>query len=201
MTNMTEIEPIALFDMDGTLCDYDKGLFEELESIRSPSEPVFNPPVRDNVPEYVKKRRNLITASSVWWESLPKLKLGWDILDVAKKLGFRVMILTQGPRKNPESWKGKKKWIDKNLGEDTDITITRDKGLVYGKVLVDDFPEYIERWLSWRERGLVIMPANESNKDFVHPQVIRYDGTNLDQVEKAMLSVRDRKRGESLSLN
>jgi hypothetical protein len=44
------------------------------------------------------------------------------------------MILTQGPRKNPASWAGKKKCIDRHLGQDADITITRDKGLVYGKV-------------------------------------------------------------------
>ena len=26
------------------------------------------------------------------------------------------------------------------------VTITMDKGLVYGKVLVDDYPPYVERW-------------------------------------------------------
>ena len=96
------------------------------------------------------------------------------------------MILTQGPRQNPSSWAGKKKWIDKHLGEDTDITITRDKGLVYGKTLVDDYPGYIDRWLKWRKRGLVIMPANKQNENYTHPQVIRYDGSNLNQVRKAM---------------
>jgi 5'-nucleotidase len=108
------------------------------------------------------------------------------------------MILTQGPKRNPESWAGKKKWIDKHLGRDTDITITRDKGLVYGKVLVDDSLEYAERWLNWRERGLVIMPSNESNKNYIHPQVIRYDGTNSGRISEAMKRARDRKRGEPL---
>jgi hypothetical protein len=96
------------------------------------------------------------------------------------------MVLTQGPRRNANAWTGKKLWIDKNLGQDVDITITRDKGLVYGKVLVDDFPEYIERWLEWRPRGLVIMPVNESNINFKHPQVIRYDGFNFIEVAAAM---------------
>jgi 5'-nucleotidase len=200
MANMMEIEPIALFDMDGTLCDYDKGLFDVLESVRSPSEPVFHPPLADDASDYIKKRADLIRASASWWENLGKFKLGWDILDVARTLGYRNMILTQGPRKNPESWSGKKRWIDRNLGENADITITRDKGLVYGKVLVDDFPRYIERWLSWRERGLVIMPAHESNRDYRHPNVIRYDGANLDIVAKAMGIAKDRKRGEPLIL-
>ncbi len=201
MVNLTEIEPIALFDMDGTLCDYDKGLFDTLESIRSPIEPVYHPPLRDDVPDYLKKRTDLIMASSSWWENLERLSLGWEILDVAKRLDYKTMILTQGPRKNPESWKGKKKWIDKNLGVDTEVTITRDKGIVYGKVLVDDFPKYIERWLSWRERGLVIMPANNSNKSYKHPQVIRYDGTNINEVSRAMMMARNRKRGEPLILD
>jgi 5'-nucleotidase len=194
--NMTEIEPIALFDMDGTLCDYNAGLYSALETLCSPSEPKISS-LRD-APEYIQRRMDLIRASSSWWENLPRFQLGWDILKIANNLGFRIMILTQGPKRNPESWAGKKKWIDKHLGRDTDITITRDKGLVYGKVLVDDSLEYAERWLNWRERGLVIMPSNESNKNYIHPQVIRYDGTNPEIVSEAMKRARDRKRGEPL---
>ena len=195
---MTEIEPIALFDMDGTLCDYEKGLSEALNSIKSPNEPNFKGHIRDGAPEYLKARADLIRASSSWWETLPKFQLGWDILSVAKSLEFDIMILTQGPRRNPESWSGKKKWIDKHLGPDMDITITRDKGLVYGRVLVDDYPEYAERWLSWRDRGLVIMPANEENKKYENPRVIRYNGNNLDQVKRAMILAKNRKRGEKV---
>ena len=146
----------------------------------------------------MKKRADLIQSSESWWESLPKLQIGWDVLKLAKEIGFRIMILTQGPRRNPASWSGKKKWIDKNLGPDVDVTITRDKGLVYGKVLVDDYPVYIKEWLNWRKRGLVIMPANEQNKDFSHPQVIRYDGTNLEQVKRAMIKAFNRKSMEGV---
>jgi hypothetical protein len=86
----------------------------------------------------------------------------------------------------PCTWSGKKRWIDKNLGQDVDITVTRDKGLVYGKILVDDYPKYIEKWLAHRHRGLVIMHAGVLNKGYSHPQVIRYDGTNLQQVRVAL---------------
>lgn len=179
-------EDIALFDMDGTLCDYEKGLREKLEELRSPEEPPYNLPVRDNSPKHIRNRANLIRSAESWWENLPALELGWDILKVAKDLDFRIMILTQGPKSNPAAWSGKKKWIDKNLGREVDITITRDKGLVYGKVLVDDFPEYAERWLTWRRRGLVIIPANSTNQEYRNQQVIRYDGKNLLEVERAM---------------
>jgi hypothetical protein len=113
-------------------------------------------------------------------------KLGFDIWDLAGQLGYRRMILTQGPRRNPNAWAGKKMWIDNNLGQDVDITITRDKGLVYGKILVDDWPEYCLRWLKWRPRGLVILPASKMNEKFTHSQVIRYTGDNFEQVKKAM---------------
>ena len=183
---MRHPENIALFDIDGTLCDYDRGLSRALEKLRSPGEPIFRPPIRDNVPPYIKARADLIRSNEEWWVKLPKFKLGWDVLEVAQSLDYRIMILTQGPRRNPASWSGKKRWIDKNLGPDVDMTITRDKGLVYGKVLVDDYPDYIKGWLKWRKHGLVIMPANESNRDFRHEQVIRYDGSNLEQVAQAM---------------
>jgi len=200
MKFMIKIEDVALFDLDGTLCDYDRALLEKLEELRSPHEPQYTSSIRD-APPYMKKRADMIRASEEWWENLPKLQLGWDILEIAKSLDYRIMILTQGPKKNPSSWSGKKKWIDRNLGEEVDVTITRDKGLIYGKVLVDDFPDYVKRWLKWRTRGIVIMPTNESNQDFTHPNVIKYDGTNIDQVKKVLRLAKKRGSKEPLDLS
>ncbi|MFH1248789.1 MAG: hypothetical protein V1660_01410 [archaeon] len=187
-----ESEDIALFDMDGTLCDYEGGLIAELQKLKAPNEPDFFPQIREDMPDYIKERSDLIRSSEGWWANLPKLKSGFDILENAKNLDYKIMILTQGPRRNPHAWSGKKLWIDKNLGQDIDITITRDKGLVYGKILVDDCPEYISRWLEWRPRGLVIMPKNESNKSFIHHQVIRYNGENLEEVITEMKRAKTR---------
>ena len=185
-----EPENIALFDLDGTLCDYEGGLLRALEVLRAPEEEQFRGSIRDGAPLHMINRSNLIRSSEEWWAGLPKFPLGWDVLRVAKGLDYRIMILTQGPRRNPAAWSGKKKWIDKHLGEDVDITITRDKGLVYGRVLVDDFPDYIEKWLEHRKNGLVIMPANDSNKGYEHEQVIRYDGSNLEEVREVMMQVK-----------
>jgi hypothetical protein len=164
---MPRLENVALFDMDGTLCDYKKSLLEKLEELRSPNESTYNSPVTDDSPLYIIKRADLIRASEEWWENLPRFQLGWDILELAKSFGYRIMILTMGPKRNPASWAGKKRWIEKNLGSDIDVTITRDKGLTYGKVLVDDSPMDIERWTrKWGKRRKVIMPANPLNIDF-----------------------------------
>jgi phosphoglycolate phosphatase-like HAD superfamily hydrolase len=177
---------VALFDLDGTLCDYDSAMVKSLNSIRAPSEPELIRPPHDNLQPYMQARIDLICADELWWENLPKFELGFKVLAIAEFLKYRPMILTQGPKRNPYAWSGKKKWIDKYLGNTMDVTITRDKGLVYGKMLVDDFPRYIKRWLEWRKNGLVIMPANEGNKNFKHDQVIRFDGTNEDEVFQAM---------------
>ena len=186
-------QAIALFDLDGTLCDYDGAMFESLERLRSPKEPKTRLYGNgEKTPYYLEQRMNLIRREEDWWVNLPKLQLGWDVLKVAKRLDFRVIILSKGPRRNPIAYSGKKKWIDKNLGYDIDVILTQDKGLVYGRVLIDDFPPYVESWLKHRPRGLVIMPANERNKNFVHPQVIRYDGTNIEEVWSALKKARYR---------
>ena len=181
-----ENQPIALFDLDGTLCDYEKALKNDMEKLQSPREMYAGVP-HDNAPAYLRNRANLIRSSTEWWANLEKFKLGFDIWSLTKEIGYRQVILTQGPKLNAASWSGKKKWIDINLGTHTDVVITRDKGIVYGKVLVDDFPKYIIKWLRWRPRGLVIMPAQIHNKDFKHPQVIRYTGKNFKTVSSALI--------------
>ena len=194
---MAEIGDIALFDLDGTLCDYEQALERDLKRIASPGEPQIKFPLSGDSPTYLRERANLIRKDESWWENLPRFQLGWDILKIAEEFDYRIISLTQGPRQNPAAWSGKKKWLDKNR-PDTDIIITRDKGLVYGKVLVDDFPGYIDRWLTWRKRGLVIMPASSSNQDYKRHQVIRYDGNNLGQVREAMQKAKHRLPSKSL---
>lgn len=174
---MSKIENICLVDLDGTLVSYEKKLLQDLKRLASPKEPPLTRPPRDDAPDYLRARSDLIRANSNWWATLPKLKLGMDMWYLAGELGFRRVILTQGPKRNPSAWKGKKIWIDNNLGNETDVIITRDKGLVYGKVLVDDWPEYVEKWLKWRPRGLAIMPSSKYNEKFIHEQIIHYDGS------------------------
>jgi len=182
---------IALFDMDGTICDYVGSMLLELEKLRGPREPFVDPfHIRDDDRyKHLWNRMDLIKADENWWANLPKLQLGLDVMEEAKRLGYFCEILTQAPRKNPAALAGKLKWILANMDENTDFTLTRNKSRHYGRVLVDDFPGYVEPWLDQRPRGLAIMPSNDYNLEFAHPQVIRYDGSNIEEVKDGLEKV------------
>jgi len=195
MNEQTDI--VALVDMDGTLADYDGAMARDLAKLASPEETSEAIGYGHDHEDHIWERMKMIKSNGDWWENLPRLALGFEILDLLEELGFYRSVLTQGPKTNAVAWSHKVKWCFKNIPE-IDITITRNKGLVYGRVLVDDYPVYIEQWLEHRPRGLVIMPAQPWNKDFSHPNVIRYDGSNMQEMRKALIAARDRKAKEDL---
>lgn len=175
---------IALFDMDGTLADYDGQLLKDLQIIASEYEP---PPELYTDISYIEARRHIITSQVGWFLNLPKFKLGWDVLEITREIGYSISILTKGPARKHAAWAEKVEWCNKHLADYIDgVTVAHDKSMVYGAVLVDDWPEYVERWLKHRPRGLVIMPAGRHNICFSHPSVVRYDGSNLDEVRERL---------------
>jgi hypothetical protein len=192
---------IALFDMDGSLADYEGALVRDLEELRSPGEPAVT---RESVWEiekhdYVRGRMRLIKRQPGWWLDLAPLPAGLQILELCRRIGFDVHILTKGPKRHPNAWDEKVRWCQRHLGPDVDVHVTSDKGLVYGKLLYDDYPDYALRWLAHRPRGLVVMPVTPHNREFAHPNVVKWDGTNLDEVTRAVLAAKNRRPGEDLA--
>jgi 5'(3')-deoxyribonucleotidase len=198
--NLGKGDNIALFDLDGTLCDYDKAIITDYNKIKSNGDPEyesFSKKIQSN--SALKERIRLIRNQPGWWTNLEKYKPGFDILNLAKDLGFSINILTKSPGSSPNAWTEKYKWIKRNLADyNVNVTISDDNGIVYGKILVDDYPEYIVSWLANRPRGLVIMPAHPWNEDFKHNNVIRYDGKNLGQVKNAMIIAKNKKSNEAV---
>ncbi|MBT1070686.1 5' nucleotidase, NT5C type [Pelotalea chapellei] len=177
---------IALFDLDDTLADYCGQLLDDLQKIASEYEPT---PELFKGQQYIEARRHVITSQAGWFLKLKKLQLGWDVLEIAKEIGYSISILTKGPYGKHTAWAEKVEWCNRHLSDYIEgVTITHHKGLVYGALLVDDWPEYIEQWLEHRPRGLVIMPAHDYNTKFTHPNVVRYDGSNIKDVKAVMIA-------------
>ncbi len=178
-------DKIALVDLDGTLADYDKAMQRDMALIRSPLESgEYIPHLEDT--SYMRARERLIRSQPGWWLNLDPIKSGFDVIELLKKYNFNLHVLTKAPHNVSSAWTEKFLWVQKHL-PDVDITITPKKGMVYGAILFDDWPPYVDEWLKHRPRGLVIMPAHRWNLNQFdnHPQVIRYDG-NLNEVEERL---------------
>ena len=185
---------IALIDMDQTLCDYEGAMEKELSKVLG-----VVGPVGWHSSEY-KGIVDLIKRNPGFWRTLSKIELGFKIVEMLKEAGFDLHILTKGPYRTTSAWTEKVEWCREHL-PGVPVTITEDKSLMYGKILVDDWPEYCERWLKFRPRGLVIMPAYEYNYSFAVnniDKVIRATGYNWDQIEKEIKRVANRMPGEAL---
>ena len=193
---------IALFDMDGSLADYDGALIRDLEPLRSPWEPAIT---RDNLwqpelGEHIRARMRLIKAQPGWWLNLDPIPLGMQVLALCQQHGFDIHILTKGPKRYALAWDEKVRWCQRYIGPEVDVHLTSDKGMVYGKLLYDDYPDYMLRWLRHRPRGLGIMPVCPHNRDFTHPNVVKWDGSNLEEVSRAIITAKNRTPGEDLLL-
>lgn len=169
-------EPIALIDMDSSLVDYEGRLREHLQGLMSPMEADWfaqnESRLLSDPPPWLKARERLVKHQPGFWYGLPVIPFGMELYRLLGELGYARMILTKGPYKNPTAWAEKTRWCEENVPE-AGITITHDKGLVYGKILYDDWPEYILRWLAWRPRGKVLMLDAPYNRGFQHPNVLR----------------------------
>jgi hypothetical protein len=170
--------PVALFDLDGSLADFEGALRRDLIALQAPSEP----PIPDNLwsaekHEFIRHRMRLIKNQSGWWRNLDRIEKGFEVLVMAKEIGFDTQILTKGPGSHAMAWQEKVEWCRAQPElSGLPVHIVADKGLVYGNVLYDDFPDYLSRWLQHRPRGLGIMPVRASNEGFAHPNVVHWKG-------------------------
>lgn len=167
------------------MADYDTKMRKELAKLVAPGETGAQG-------GYLENRRKLVRCKPGFYLGLKPLRLGFEVLDLVRRIGFDLVVLTKASVDVPNSWSEKVQWAKKHI-PDASITISQTKELVYGRVLVDDWPEYYEAWLQRRPRGLVIAVAHPHNdKPTKDPRIIRYDGTNLAQVEEALIKAYNR---------
>lgn len=186
-------DKIGLIDLDGTAADYDTEMWRQMNLIRAPGEPEIEqrPTFDEDVPTYFTARRKMIQRQPGFWRNLKPLPLGFEVIADMREIGFALHVLTKGPKTTPNAWSEKLEWCTEHLPDAT-VTISGDKSLVYGRVLFDDFPPYIEPWLARRPRGQVVCLAHPWNAEYAegggkqHARVFRYDGSNREGLRKVL---------------
>ncbi|MCB9525321.1 MAG: hypothetical protein H6702_18375 [Myxococcales bacterium] len=177
-------DPIALIDLDGTLADYDAALRRDLRPLCAPGELATLDGADslhdlEQVGPHWHARMQVVMRQPGWWRELAPITANFEVVALFRELGFDLHVLTKGPWSKARAWMEKVEWCQRHI-PDAEVHITgarEGKGLVYGKVLFDDYPPYVESWLKWRPRGLAILPAHPWNADFQHPNAVRWDGS------------------------
>ena len=195
---------IARFDMDGTLFDYEAAMKKSLLEV-TPDE------WHERIEHYDSMHRfgdngtwarnliDLIRRDPGWWRDLPIHPPGVRVLEEARAIGFCCHILTKGPSSKPAAWAEKVASIADKFGKEMSIDIVghpKSKGHMYGRVLVEDYPEYLNYWLENRPRGLGIIIDQPYNRSFIHENVIRFRGGNIEEVRAALQAAYDRESGQ-----
>jgi 5'-nucleotidase len=196
---------IALFDLDGTLADFEGSLRTRMNLLRGPSEPPITESTDLHELErehpYIRERMDLVKAQPGFWRDLEPLDDGFVILAEAIRLGFSINVLSKGPSRLSAAWSEKHEWcLRQPLLAGADIHLTMNKALTFGLLLCDDWPAYMDAWLKNRPRGLGIMPVRPYNVHYSHPNVVKFDSTNLAAVTQAMTQAFARVAGEPLTL-
>lgn len=190
-------EPIALVDLDNTLCKYAEAMRRDMALLRAPCEYKHDlVAVNPKMPKqpHLRAREQLIRSQPGWWARLEPLEIGFQILKELRKLKFDIHILTKGPWKSYNAWTEKAEWCREHV-PGTPVTITQEKSLVYGRVLVDDWPPYYLSWLKVRPRGLVVVPAQPWNAGLAKdPRIVRYTGPKDLPVLRAALKKQFRRK-------
>lgn len=169
---MTKKKKIGLFDLDGSVADWDGAMRRDLTAMLRPGEPPL-PQLLDPRSDEFRPRCEIIKGQVGWWRNLEPLADGMILYRTFLDMGFKVQVLTKGPRRFPMAWAEKVSWCMEHM-PDVGVNIVMDKWRVIGDILVDDFPPYNEKWLKQHPTGLVVMPDRPWNKWFHHARCVRY---------------------------
>jgi hypothetical protein len=169
---------IALFDLGGTLCDCTERLRDGMSEFEAES--------RERLEQDLEVRRRLVMGQPGFWCDLPRLPLGFELLEMVQQAGLDVFITTKGPSDAPQVWADKVTWCRRHI-PGLPVVVTEDKSVVYGDLLVDDWFPYVEAWQRRWSAGHAVLPAQPWNTDIRESsRLLIYNGCNHERVD-AML--------------
>lgn len=177
------VRPIALIDLGGTLCDCNVRLRDCLARLDRAHDPIAGASRDEDADE---SRRRRVMGAPGFWRDLPPLAVGFELLEMVRELGFRVHVVTKGPHDSPAAWADKVSWCRQHL-PGVPVVVTDSKTLVFGHVLIDDWPPYVDEWQRQWPAGLAVVPIQPWNDGVpVGPRVLRYDEVHQAEVRDAL---------------
>src|ERR1044071_2937251 len=101
-TMTVDLTQVALFDLDGSLADYEGAMRRDLALLRAPEEPEVGENFREmeQLP-HIKARMDMIKRIPGWWENLAPIPGGLQVFQMAAEMGFSMNVLTKGPWNHP----------------------------------------------------------------------------------------------------
>ena len=140
-------------------------------------------------PPHLWTRIQTIYGRVDWWYNLEPLQVGHEIVETLVDRGYEIHVATSGPSAHPRSWMEKYQWVRDFFPRADAVHVTRDKSVIAGQILVDDWPDYISKWQSYNPGGLVVVPAHHYNKDLTMGRdILRYE-TGMQDVLNQMIDV------------
>jgi 5'-nucleotidase len=133
-----------------------------------------------------ESRRRIVMAAPGFWRNLPPLAVGFELLELVRELGFSVHVVTKGPHDAPAAWGDKVSWCRRHL-PGVPVIVTDSKTLVFGHVLIDDWPPYVHDWQQQWPAALAVVPVQPWNEGLpVSPRLLRYDRAHRAEVRDAL---------------
>ena len=180
-------KPIVYLDMDGVIVDFVSGLHRALGLPYSVKEYPHPAGVYEMFPHAVSATVGRHTMESLlagcstvsFWENLRWDPLGGEILEIIESYGDEI-YLTSYPMKDPCTWLGKLRWIDKHIPQYNNkvILMTAHKQLLAkpGTILVDDRDDNVDKFCAAGGSGyLVPQPWNSAHKKYSSNWLVHFD--------------------------
>lgn len=181
--SMSKEKKIALVDMDGCIADWNTPAVEQLKELESPDEVGLydynNVHLMQEKYPHFSNRVNLIMERKGFWLNLEPIQAGIRLYRILSEY-FDTYILTKAPAKSSLAWGEKVEWLHRHIDPKIDkiITVSKDKGMVYGDIFFEDYGKNIRSWTKKHPHGHVIMPNRTWNQEIQGiPNVHRWDDT------------------------
>lgn len=176
-----------LYDVDGTLFNFEKKIIQDLNAMNSPNEQEITALYREDIPDHLWDRMTYIKNQPGWWFTLPKIDNGFKLWEFTKNRGFRHVIVAKAPSCNELAIAEKIINIRKHFGRNVPFHIVSDeesyvKTDVKGDIIVEDSAMFAENWLEANPLGWSILMDNKYNKDFNHDRCVRFNGAFTEEL-------------------